>query len=126
MIVMSQIAPILPIYIKQLGVTNVSCIEQISGIAFGITFIVLGIFSPIWGKLADKVGRKPMLLRASFGMAIVVFSMGFVYNVYVLILLRILQGTISGYSTACTTLIATQPDIEHVGIYLLQVLLVLF
>lgn len=115
MIGMSQIAPILPIYIKQLGVTNVSHIEQISGIAFGITFIVSGIFSPIWGKLADKVGRKPMLLRASFGMAIVVFSMGFVHNVYVLILLRILQGTISGYSTACTTLIATQTDIEHVG-----------
>lgn len=115
MIGMSQIAPILPIYIKKLGISNVNMIEQLSGIAFGITYIVSGIFSPIWGKLADKFGRKPMLLRASFGMAIVVLLMGFVHNVYILIILRLLQGTISGYSTACTTLIATQTDKEHAG-----------
>lgn len=115
MVGMSQIAPILPIYIKQLGISDVTMIEQLSGIAFGVTFVVSGIFSPIWGKLADKYGRKPMLLRASLGMAIVVLLMGFVHNVYVLIGLRLLQGTISGYSTACTTLIATQTDREHAG-----------
>ncbi|MGG7078158.1 multidrug efflux MFS transporter [Clostridium sardiniense] len=115
MVGMSQIAPILPIYIKQLGISDVTMIEQLSGIAFGVTFVISGIFSPIWGKLADKYGRKPMLLRASLGMAIVVLLMGFVHNVYVLIGLRLLQGTISGYSTACTTLIATQTDREHAG-----------
>ena len=115
MIGLSQLAPILPIYIKDLGINNVNLIEQLSGIAFGVTYIISGIFSPIWGKLADKYGRKPMLLRASLGMAIVVLLMGFVHNVYVLIALRLLQGTISGYSTACTTLIATQTDKEHAG-----------
>lgn len=115
MVGMSQIAPILPIYIKQLGISDVTMIEQLSGIAFGVTFVVSGIFSPIWGKLADKYGRKPMLLRASLGMSIVVLLMGFVHNVYVLIGLRLLQGTISGYSTACITLIATQTDREHAG-----------
>ncbi|GGH23411.1 multidrug efflux MFS transporter [Paenibacillus segetis] len=115
---MSQLAPILPLYIKQLGVHNANSIAQYSGIAFGITFIISAIFSPIWGMAADKYGRKPMLLRASLGMAVVVGSMGFAHNVYVLIGLRMLQGAITGYSTACTTLIATQTDQEHAGLAL--------
>ncbi|CAB1246662.1 multidrug efflux MFS transporter [Clostridium sp. MT-14] len=112
---MSQIAPVLPLYIGNLGIYNTSLIEQFSGIAFGATFIISAIFSPIWGHAADKFGRKPMLLRASLGMAIVIGSMGFVHNVYELIGLRLLQGVITGYSTACTTLIATQTDNEHAG-----------
>lgn len=112
---LSQIAPILPLYVNHLGVHNTNSIEQISGIAFGVTFITSAIFSPIWGKAADKLGRKPMLLRASFGMSIVICSTGFVTNVYQLIGLRLLQGVITGYTTACITLIATQVDKEHAG-----------
>lgn len=112
---MSQIAPILPLYIKHLGVQSNSLIEQFSGLAFGVTFIILAVFSPIWGKAADKYGRKTMLMRASLGMAIIVFCMGFARNVYELIGLRFLMGMVAGYSTACTTLIATQTDREHAG-----------
>ncbi len=88
----------MPLYIRQLGIHNTSTIEQISGIAFGVTFIISAIFSPIWGAAADKFGRKPMLLRASLGMALVIGSMGFAQNVYELIGLRILQGAITGCS----------------------------
>ncbi len=112
---MSQIAPVLPLYIKHLGIDSTASIAQFSGIAFGITFIVSAVFSPIWGHAADRYGRKPMLLRASLGMAVVIFSMGFAKNVYVLVGLRLLQGAITGYGTACTTLIATQTDKEHAG-----------
>ncbi|SHJ57919.1 multidrug efflux MFS transporter [Propionispora hippei] len=112
---MSQIAPVLPLYIDHLGIHDAGLISQFSGIAFGITFIISAVFSPIWGRAADKFGRKPMLLRASLGMAIVIFCMGFVQNVYQLIGLRLLQGVITGYSTACTTLIATQTDRAHAG-----------
>ncbi|MFC5447434.1 multidrug efflux MFS transporter [Paenibacillus aestuarii] len=112
---MSQIAPILPLYIKQIGIQGDGAITQFAGLAFGITFIVSAIFSPIWGIAADKYGRKPMLLRASLGMAVVIGCMGFAHNVYVLIGLRLLQGVITGYSTACTTLIATQTDKKHSG-----------
>jgi len=112
---MSQIAPVLPLYIKHLGITNTASIAQLSGLAFGITYIIAAIFSPIWGYAADKYGRKPMILRASLGMAIVIGTMGLAQNVYQLIGLRLLQGAITGYSTACTTLIATQTDKEHAG-----------
>ncbi|MDU0201064.1 MULTISPECIES: multidrug efflux MFS transporter [Paenibacillus] len=112
---MSQIAPVLPLFIQHLGVSQSSLIAQYSGIAFGITFIISAIFSPIWGAAADRFGRKPMLLRASLGMALVIGSMGFAPNVYVLIGLRLLQGIITGYGTACTTLIATQTEKDHAG-----------
>lgn len=112
---LSQIAPVLPLYIRHLGVQSTASIEQMSGIAFGIIYITLAVFSPIWGHLADKYGRKPMLLRSSLGMAVVIFSMGFVNNVYQLIVLRLLQGTVAGFTTACTTLIATQVDKDHAG-----------
>jgi len=115
MVGISQIAPIMPLYIKQLGIHNTAAIEQISGIVFGVTYILSAIFSPIWGYAADKIGRKPMLLRASLGMSIVVGSMGLAQNVYQLIGLRMLQGVISGYCTACITLIATQTEKRHVG-----------
>ena len=112
---LSQLIPILPLFIEQLGVHNVSEIEEWSGIAYGVTFILMAIFSPIWGKAADRYGRKPMLLRASMGMALVLTCMGFVQNVYQLVGLRMLQGTISGYYSAAITLVATQTPRERSG-----------
>jgi MFS family permease len=112
---LSQIVPILPLYIASLGVNNTAALEQWSGIAFGITTLSMAIFSPIWGQAADKYGRKPMLLRASLGMAIVITAMGFVHNVYQLMVLRLLQGTISGFYAASITLIATQTPKERTG-----------
>ena len=91
---LSQIAPVLPLYIDKLGMHNLADIEMWSGIAFGSTTLIASIFSPFWGKIADKYGRKPMLLRASFGMSIVLASMGFVQSVYQLVGLRMLMGTI--------------------------------
>lgn len=111
----SQIAPVMPLYIQHFGINDTKLISQLSGIAFGSTYIISAIFSPIWGRAADKFGRKPMLLRASLGMSIVIGLMGFAPNVYALIGLRLLQGTIAGYSTACTTLIAVQTDKENAG-----------
>ena len=112
---LSQLIPILPLFIKQLGVDNITEIEEWSGFAYGITFILMAVFSPIWGKAADRYGRKPMLLRASMGMAIVLTCMGFVQNVYQLVGLRLLQGTISGYYSAAITLVATQTPKERSG-----------
>ena len=49
------------------------------------------------GKLADRKGRKLMMLRAALGMAIVLFLMGYVTNVWQLFILRALQGATGGY-----------------------------
>ncbi|WP_229727424.1 multidrug efflux MFS transporter [Sporolactobacillus putidus] len=112
---MSQIVPFLPLYIEQLGVRNTSDIERWAGLVFGATFLVSALVSPLWGSLADKYGRKPMLLRAGLGMSLVVFSMAFVHNVYELFALRMIMGTVSGFIPASIILVATQTPKSHSG-----------
>ncbi len=112
---LSQIAPVLPLYIEHLGVHNTAEIEQWSGFAFGVTFVLMAIASPLWGQAADRYGRKPMLLRASLGMAIIITCMAFVQNVYQLVGLRLIQGAVSGYISAAITMVATQAPKERSG-----------
>jgi MFS transporter, DHA1 family, multidrug resistance protein len=112
---MSLVTPFLPLYIEQLGVHSTAAVEQWSGVAFGSTFLLSAIASPIWGKVADKHGRKLMLVRASLGMAIIVALMGFAQNVYELVGLRLLMGSVSGFIAAAITLVATQTPKEHAG-----------
>jgi MFS family permease len=111
----SQVAPVLPLYVQQLGIQSADEIAQWSGLAFGINLLSLAFFSPIWGKAADKYGRKPMLLRASLWLAFIVTCMAFVQNVYQLVGLRMLQGALAGYISAAITLVAIQTPKERVG-----------
>ena len=112
---MSQMAPMLPLYIEQMGIHDPGDVARWSGIVFGANFISLGIFSPVWGKFADKYGRKPMVLRASLWLAIIMVCMGFAQNVYQLTALRICQGAMSGFQTASITLVAMQTPKERSG-----------
>lgn len=73
------------------------------------------LFSPMWGKLADTKGRKIMLLRSSLGMALTLGAMGFVQNVYQLVILRLLQGIFSGYISNGYALIASETPKEVSG-----------
>ena len=75
---MSQMAPIMPLYIEELGVTDADAIAMWAGIVFGCNFISLAIFSPIWGRLSDKYGRKPMMLRASAWLGLIMVGMGLI------------------------------------------------
>jgi len=61
----------LPLYIQDMGYTDVGSIATWAGFAFGITELVLAVTIPLWGIVADRYGRKPMLIRASLGMAVV-------------------------------------------------------
>lgn len=112
---MSQMAPMLPLYIEHLGIHDSAAVAQWSGLIFGSNFISLAIFSPIWGKFADKYGRKPMMIRASLWLAIIMTCMGFAQNVYQLLGLRIMQGALSGFQSAVVTLVATQTPKERAG-----------
>jgi len=112
---MSQVAPVLPLYVEQLGVHDPAEVARWSGIALGVNYIAVAIFSPIWGRVADKYGRKPMLLRASLWLAFIVIAMGFAQNVYQLVGLRMMQGALAGFISAAITLVASQTPKERAG-----------
>ncbi len=110
---MNLVIPFLPLYITQLGEHH--NVEVWSSFAFSSTFITAAIFSPIWGKLADKIGRKPMLIRASIGMAIIMILMGFAQNAFQLVALRFFMGAVSGFIPAAIILVASQAPTKKSG-----------
>lgn len=112
---LSQVAPILPLYIHELGVTDVGSMAMWAGFAYGATTLTMTVASPVWGTLADAYGRKPMLLRASLGMAVVILLTAFVSSVGELVAVRLFMGTISGYNSGSITLIATETPTDKSG-----------
>lgn len=114
-IAFSEILPFLSLYIDTLGHFTHQELNFWSGFVFSGMYLVSAIVSPWWGKLADKKGRKLMILRASLGMAIVLGSMGFVTNVWQLLFLRMLQGVFAGFVSNSTTLIATETPDKYSG-----------
>ncbi|MEQ5838488.1 MFS transporter [Paraburkholderia acidicola] len=112
---LSMLLPFLPLYVQQLGVTSPSAVIQWSGVAFGATFFGTAITAPVWGHLADRYGRKPMLIRAAIGMAIVMSLIGVAHNVVELVVLRLAAGLVGGYASAAIVMIGTQAPRERAG-----------
>lgn len=104
----SLVMPFLPLYVELLGVTGHSSLNMWSGLVFSITFLFSAIASPFWGGLADRKGRKIMLLRSALGMAIVMVMMGFAQNIWQFLALRALLGLLGGFVPNANALIATQ------------------
>ena len=98
--------PFVAYYIGELGVNRESEIAIWSGIIVASSGISLALFSPFWGYLADRHGRKLMLLRAMFGGAVCVTLMAFSKSVYQLFFFRILQGVFAGTIGASIALVA--------------------
>lgn len=113
---MTSIIPFIPLHIEQnMGITSKDEAAMWAGLIFSANFFTAFLFSPFWGRVADKRGRKLMLLRSGFGMAIIIVLMGFATNVYQLFALRLLNGVISGFNPAANALIATNTPKDKVG-----------
>lgn len=104
----SEIMPFLSLYVDDLGTFTKGQLTLYSGVTYAVTFLVIALISPVWGRLADRKGRKLMLLRSSLGMALVIGLMGFVTNVWQLIGLRFLQGLFAGYIPNASALVAAE------------------
>jgi MFS family permease len=112
---MTLLLPFLPIYVQHLGVSSPAAIVQWSSVAFSVTFLAAALVAPLWGKLADRYGRKLILMRASLGMALAMSAMGLAHNVYQLVALRLLVGLAGGYASGSMILVATQTPKARTG-----------
>ena len=115
LVAMTLLLPFLPLYVEQLGAEGHAAIVQWSGIAYGATFFAAALVAPLWGRLGDRYGRKLMLVRASFGMAVCMSLTGMVQTVWQLVLLRLLIGFAGGYSSGSTILVAMQTPKDRSG-----------
>ncbi|PRO93051.1 MFS transporter [Lactiplantibacillus pentosus] len=111
----SEIMPFLSLFVSQLGDFTKAQVTFYSGLAFAADYAISAISAPLWGIIADKKGRKIMLLRASFGMAVAMGLMGLVTNVWQLIALRALQGVFAGFISNAQALVASQAPRKYSG-----------
>lgn len=108
-------APITPFFLQDLGVTDPMRLKVLTGVVVALPSLSLVFFSPIWGSIADNYGRKPMLMRAMFGGTLVMLLMGMVTAPWQLVVLKTIQGCITGTVAAATIMIASIAPQEEVG-----------
>lgn len=94
---MTMIMPFLSLYIYTFGDFTESYVQTWAGLIFGATFVTAFIMSPIWGRVADKYGYKPIMIINGFGIATSIFLMGHVQNVEQFFILRLLMGIVTGF-----------------------------
>ncbi|MDR1018594.1 MAG: MFS transporter [Lachnospiraceae bacterium] len=111
----SEVVPFLSFYIDDLGDFSKSQLNFYSGIVFAATYVMTALTSPMWGKLADRTGRKPMILRTSLGTCIAFLCMGLSRNVWQLLFFRGLQGIFGGTISNATALVAIETPEEEAG-----------
>jgi DHA1 family multidrug resistance protein-like MFS transporter len=110
--------PFLPLYIAELGVGDVQQVEIWSGLSSFAQAMVLAISSPIWGAVADRRGRRLMVLRAAFGGGVVIGLMGFAQNIWQFLGLRLIQGATTGVVAAASALAISFVPRQRVGMAL--------
>ena len=99
--------PFIPLYLQELGLHDRAEIALWTGLISGAAGLPMALFAPIWGAVGDRYGRKSMLVRAIAGAAVVLFGISLVTDVRQLLVLRILQGALTGTGAAAATLVAT-------------------
>lgn len=110
-----MVLPFISLYIESFGDFSTRYVQNWSGLIFGVTFITAFIFSPIWGKIGDKYGRKKILFLSAFGMGLSLFLMGFANSVWQLFFLRLFMGVFTGFIPMSQAFISTQTPKKHAG-----------
>ncbi len=101
----AAVMPFLPLFLRELGEDERSAIAW-TGLIHSSSAIALITVTPVWGALSDRLGRKPMVLRAMIGSASAFLLMGLATQAWHVLALRLLQGITSGTNAAVVALAA--------------------
>lgn len=112
---MTMIMPFLSLYIDTFGDHSAAYVQKWSGLIFGATFVSAFFMSPIWGRIADKHGFKPILIINGLGLGTSVLLMGFVQSVEAFFLLRLFMGVVTGFIPTSLAFISSQTSREEAG-----------
>ena len=115
MVAFGMALPFLPLYVQRLGVDGEGSAAQWAGAMSTAGMLVMAILAPIWGDLADRYGRKPMVVRACFGGGLIVGAMSIARTPLELFGLRTVQGAFSGTVAATRTLVVSVVPASQLG-----------
>ena len=111
----SFLSPIIPLMLPELGVTTIEGIGIWSGVITGSTSFVAAFASPLWGRIADRHGRKLSLLRSSLAIALFTALMGLASDVWQFFGARAIMGAFAGFSSSAIALVASQVPERRLG-----------
>jgi len=114
-IAFSSLSPIMPLLLPQLGVASREAVDVWAGVLASVTSFVAIFTAPIWGGLADRYGRKLMVLRSTLGIAMFTALMGLALSPWHMLALRAGMGGLAGFNSAATVLVATQVPEQRLG-----------
>lgn len=100
------VMPFLPLYFHQLGVDDVGAVAIWSGLSLGVTPALTAVLSPLWGRLADRFGRKIMIQRSLVSFVVVMAATAYVTAPWQVLALRAVQGLFAGYGALALTMAA--------------------
>ena len=109
------LSPVMPLFLPQLGVHDPAQINLWAGVLAAITPLVAAFASPLWGRVADRRGRKLMVLRSCFAIALFMGMMSLATNVWQFAGLRALLGVFAGFNAAAISLVASQVPPRRLG-----------
>ena len=109
------VMPFLPLYIAQLGERDFGSIAAWTGISLGITPAITALLAPVWGRLADRVGRKFLVARSLFSFIVIMAAMAYVAHPWQLLALRIVQGLFAGYGALCLAMAADSAPSDRIA-----------
>jgi DHA1 family multidrug resistance protein-like MFS transporter len=115
MVGMNLVVPVLPFYIRELGVSDPQQLARWSGLVFAGPFFISFFAIPLWGALGDRYGRKAMVVRAIFGLALSQALIGLAQTPLQLLLFRMVQGGISGFIASSLALVSTITPRNRIG-----------
>jgi DHA1 family multidrug resistance protein-like MFS transporter len=108
-------SPFLPLYVRELGVVDPAAIALWSGLLAAVTPTVSGFLAPVFGRLADRFGRKMMLIRSLAGFTVIIAAMGLVTSVQQLFAARFLQGLFAGFTPMAMAVASVSAPREKVA-----------
>src|SRR5215472_6611102 len=108
-------SPFLPLFVAELGVTDPGQIALWSGLLSAITPAVSGALAPLFGRLADRFGRKAMLIRSLVAFTVIIAVMGLVRTVEQLFVARLVQGFFAGFTPMAMALASVSGPPERMA-----------
>ena len=108
-------SPIMPLFLPQLGVHSAQAVDLWAGAIASITSFIAIFTAPIWGSMADRFGRKLMVLRSTFGIAIFTTLIALATSPWHVLGFRAGMGALAGFNSAATVLVATQVPESRIG-----------
>ena len=100
------VMPFLPLYIAELGTTDIGEITLWTGLILGATPAVTAISAPLWGRVGDKYGSKLLVIRSLTAFILTKAAMAFVTAPWQLFALRALLGVFAGYGALTMSMAA--------------------